>query len=248
MARPGDVLSTPEIVTFDCWNTLLVEERWGEAHALRVDALLSAIRTEGLGVDREAAHRAFETAWGRHMQLWAEGTVSGAAEVARWSLEALSLSLSSEGEADLVRHFEEASHSGQVVALDGAMETLEELARAGVAMALICDTGLTPGRVVRRHLDRLGLLGLLRAQIFSDEVGVPKPDARIFAAALRALEAPAENAVHVGDLLRTDVAGARGVGMTSVRIRQGHDDTDALPEAHHVVDTHAELRTVLGLG
>jgi FMN phosphatase YigB (HAD superfamily) len=54
--------------------------------------------------------------------------------------------------------------------------------------------------------------------------------------------------VHVGDLRRTDVAGARGVGMASVRIRAAHDDDSALPEGDHVAASHAELREILGCG
>jgi FMN phosphatase YigB (HAD superfamily) len=56
-----------------------------------------------------------------------------------------------------------------------------------------------------------------------------------------------EHAWHVGNLRRTDVAGARALGMTSVRIRARHDDTSELPEADHVVVSHAELGRLLGL-
>ena len=52
----------------------------------------------------------------------------------------------------------------------------------------------------------------------------------------------------MGDLRRTDVAGARALGMTSVRIRARHDDVTDLPEADHVVQSHAELLALLGLG
>jgi FMN phosphatase YigB (HAD superfamily) len=57
----------------------------------------------------------------------------------------------------------------------------------------------------------------------------------------------ARDAFHVGDLLRTDVAGARNVGMRSVRLRAAHDDATALPEADHVAASHAELRAILGV-
>ena len=149
---------------------------------------------------------------------------------------------------EALAHFENASHSSVVTALDGAVETVERLTAAGVPCALICDTGLTPGREVRKHLARLGLLSGLRAQLFSDEVGVPKPSPRIFHAALDALGVPAEGAVHVGDLRRTDIAGARGVGMASVRLRAVYDDDAALPEADRVASSHAELRVLLGIG
>jgi FMN phosphatase YigB (HAD superfamily) len=52
---------------------------------------------------------------------------------------------------------------------------------------------------------------------------------------------------HVGDLRRTDVAGARGVGMASVRLSAAYDDAAALPEADHVAGSHAELRRLFDL-
>ena len=54
-----------------------------------------------------------------------------------------------------------------------------------------------------------------------------------------------ESALHVGDLRRTDVAGARGVGMTTARIRARHDDLSGLPDADYVVGSHAELQSLL---
>jgi putative hydrolase of the HAD superfamily len=235
-------------VTFDCWNTLLAEENWAEAHRLRVDSLLHAARDAGAEIELAAAAAAFDAAWNRHQELWVAGVATGARHVAEWAMRDLGAPTQGAVFELLVAHFEHSSHSSRVVSLDGAVETLERLRGAGVRCALICDTGLTPGKVVRQHLLRLGLLRGLAAQIFSDEVGVPKPAARIFHTALSALGAPAHGALHVGDLLRTDVAGARGVGMRSVRIRATHDDASGLAEADHVVSSHAELRELLGVG
>ena len=148
----------------------------------------------------------------------------------------------------LVTRFEEASHSSRLVALEGAQETLRRLHARGVRLALICDSGLTPGRVVRLHLARLGLLRFLEAQVFSDEVGVPKPSPRIFHIALAALGCDPTRSVHVGDLRRTDVAGARGVGMATVRLRCRNDDRAELPDADRVADSQEELRSLLGVG
>jgi len=102
--------------------------------------------------------------------------------------------------------------------------------------------------VVRRLLDGLGLLDHLAVQSFSDEVGFPKPDHRPFLAAIEPLGVSPLDVVHVGDLKRTDVAGARALGMRSVRIRARHDDASEGPEADRVVDSHADLAALLGLG
>ena len=88
-------------------------------------------------------------------------------------------------------------------------------------------------------------LELLEVQVFSNEEGVPKPNPRVFHAALEALGVASADAVHVGDLRRTDVAGARGVGMGSIRIRQVHDDRSDHPEADAVADSHRHLLEIL---
>jgi putative hydrolase of the HAD superfamily len=237
----------PRAVTFDCWNTLLREEDWREAHRRRTDALLHAARETGARVEAEQATAAFDRAWQRHIDLWEQGVASGARDVAGWAMEALGALTHGATFELLVAHFEHASHSSRVVPVDGAVETVERLAAAGVPCALVCDTGLTPGRVVREHLERLGMIPGLRAQLFSDEVGVPKPNPKIFHAALVALGVAPGGAFHVGDLRRTDVAGARGLGMTSVRLTAAHDDGSPLPEADHVAASHADLRALLGV-
>lgn len=245
LAAPATA-SDRQVVTFDCWNTLLTETNWQVAHRLRVEELRRAAFEAGRAVSHEEAGRAFDVAWNQHMTLWAEGRASGAREVAERGLAELGLEDPHPALEHLIRTFEDASHSSDVRALDGARETLLALERAGVACALVCDTGLTPGRVVRRHLDREGLLGALTVQAFSDEVGAPKPDERTFAAALDPMGIAAERAFHVGDLRRTDVAGARALGMTSIRIRQLYDDDPSPhPEADHIVDSHSDLLTLL---
>jgi putative hydrolase of the HAD superfamily len=235
-------------VTFDCWATLLAETDWPAAHALRVDALREAAEESGRVLSTREAGAVFDAAWERHMALWRRGVSTGAREIAGWALE--ELEIAEPGTlSHLIEHFQEASHSGNVAPLPGARDTLQALRDAGVKLGLVCDTGLTPGRVVRKHLDRLGLLDLLESFAFSDEVGVPKPDPKIFRAALDPLGVDPRAAVHVGDLRATDVAGGRALGMSTVRIRAHHDDDDddgdGLQDADFVVDSHDELVRLL---
>ena len=237
---------TLDAVTFDCWNTLLYEENWPAAHARRVGELHRVAAEAGHTITREEATRAFDGAWSRHIDLWREEQATGAVEIARWSLEILRIELHGSTFDELVHHWQHASHT-HVEALVGSHDLLQRLRSLGIRTALVCDTGLTPGSVVRRHLERTGLLDLLELQIFSDEVGVPKPHPRMFRAALEPLCVAPERSVHVGDLRRTDVAGGRGVGMGTVRLRARFDDLEALPEADAVVDTHDHLRRLLGV-
>ncbi len=85
------------------------------------------------------------------------------------------------------------------------------------------------------------------AIVISAELGLAKPDPRIFADALRALGADREGAVVIGDSLSRDVAGARAAGLRSIWIdREGKPPRtdDALPDAR--VIALSQIRSCLG--
>ena len=67
-------------------------------------------------------------------------------------------------------------------------------------------------------LERLGLAALLDAILTSAQVGVRKPDEAIFAHALALAGVSPAEAVHVGDSLEEDVAGARNAGITPILV------------------------------
>jgi putative hydrolase of the HAD superfamily len=244
-------------VTFDCWSTLIYELPGQDGRAVLAQSVARAT-----GVEPAVAAQALAAAWRVHQETWHRREVFGAPEQLQHALQLLGVSLVPELHARLLRELEDAILGREIRAIEGARELLATLRRAGVRTALICDTGFTPGRVVRGLLDRVGLLDHLEVAIFSDEIGVAKPHARAFTSALSALGTVAAGAAHVGDLRRSDVAGAQAAGMTAVRFRGHNDDGDetpsaragviscdaagcnppcARPEADVVVDTYAQL-------
>ncbi len=233
-------------VTFDCWGTLIYEPEREAGELVRRRIFRRALAQHGVEVTDEAAQDALRELWQRHWQQWHAGVSTDATDMAGWGLEAFGIRDPAAVE-QLGRELAEAALEQEVLALDGARETLEQLARRNIRRALICDTGYSPGRVVRQLLEREGLLEFLEVLIFSNEAGVPKPSPLVFQAALEPLEVEPAHALHVGDLRRSDIAGARGVGMRSVRIRWQTDDASDLPDADAVVDSHAHLRELLRL-
>lgn len=228
-------------VTYDCWGTLLKDRDWEGAMAKRQSAL-----RRFLDISEDDARALIEEAWARHDEAWKQVETFGPGRMAAYCLEARGID--DDGAiAELTRAFEEASLETGVDPVEGAAQTLAALNAAGIRLALICDTGFTPGRVVRRLLDDAGLAEHLEVLCFSDEVGVPKPGGDIFAKALAGLGVRPPEAVHVGDLRRTDIAGARDVGMHAVRFRGVHDDRAEAPEAELVIDRHEQLLDVLGI-
>ena len=228
-------------VTYDCWGTLLKDRHWEGAMEARAGAL-----HRFLDLAEDEARALLHEAWAKHDEAWKQVETFGPGRMAAYCLERRGV-FDDKAIAELTRAFEEASLQTGVVAVEGAREVLEALADAGLRRGLVCDTGFTPGRVVRRLLDEEGLGDLLETLCFSDEVGVPKPGHDIFAKALAELGARPPEAVHVGDLRRTDIAGAHDFGMHAVRFRGVHDDRTDAAEAQWVIDRHDELLGLLGL-
>jgi putative hydrolase of the HAD superfamily len=73
------------------------------------------------------------------------------------------------------------------------------------------------GRVQREKLDRTGLDDLFDAVVVSYDVGVHKPNRRIFDAARDCLDA--DTYVMVGDDHNTDIVGAREAGFEAIHIQ-----------------------------
>jgi FMN phosphatase YigB (HAD superfamily) len=211
-------MTTITAVTFDCWGTLITDSGFEKAMARRGEAISAAF-----GIPFEEAAELMDRAWREHHNAWINGVQYGSAGIARFCMT--DRAVDDEGAcAALQEALEEAGRLGTQRALKGAVNSLKTLRAAGIRTALVCDAGFTPGRIVRDFLDEYGLLEHLEYCAFSDEVGVPKPDPRIFRAALEALEVAPEETVHVGDLLRTDIHGGKQLGMRTVRITQVSDD------------------------
>jgi HAD superfamily hydrolase (TIGR01509 family) len=94
-----------------------------------------------------------------------------------------------------------------------------------------------------RHFDAMAI---------SDEVGLRKPRREIFDAVLAGLDVPPERALHVGDSLRADVAGAAALGMrTAWLTRRVKDPRSALesyqgPAPDFTIRDLSELLDLLG--
>jgi putative hydrolase of the HAD superfamily len=105
-------------------------------------------------------------------------------------------------------------------------------------LAALRDRGLRLGVIsnwderLPALLERLGFAPSFAAIVYSAEVGVEKPDPRIFAEALRRLgiaPAAAGSVLHVGDRALEDVEGAIAAGLQAARLDRGRRSGD-LPD------------------
>jgi FMN phosphatase YigB (HAD superfamily) len=227
-------------VTYDCWGTLLWDRDWKGATDIRLGAL-----RRFLDLSEPEAKALLDEAWRKHDEAWKQVETFGAGRMAAYCLEARGISDDASIQA-LAKEFEEASLQGGVEAVEGARNTLGMLRERGIGLGLVCDTGFSTGRIVRRLLSDAGLDEYLDVLCFSDEVGVPKPGNEIFAKALAELGVRPPEAAHVGDLKRTDIAGAHDIGMHTVRFKGVHDDQSDATDAECVIARHEQILDCLG--
>jgi putative hydrolase of the HAD superfamily len=98
-----------------------------------------------------------------------------------------------------------------------AVAALRLVRQAGLGAAVISNSNGS----VRSILEDLGLAAYLDFVLDSAEVGVEKPNARIFQMALERAGLRPGQAVYVGDLYSVDVLGARAVGLPAVLLDPG---------------------------
>jgi putative hydrolase of the HAD superfamily len=91
---------------------------------------------------------------------------------------------------------------------------LARLRAAGARLAVVSNWDISLHDV----LERTRLRALVDVVVISAELGAAKPDPAIFRAALDRLGATATEAIHVGDSVEHDVAGARAAGLEAVLV------------------------------
>lgn len=101
--------------------------------------------------------------------------------------------------------------------LEGVAEAVRRLAERW-PLAIISDTGFASGVAQDRLLERDGLLEPFAVRIYSCDLGHAKPRREPFLAAAGRLGVRPGEMLHIGDIERTDVAGALAAGMRAVRI------------------------------
>ena len=236
----------PRAITFDFWNTLY-SDGGTPIDAIvdqRLQILRGALAACGGAPDDQQLADAYRSGFSAYLRAWEQGRHFGAREQVAHVAGRFGVACRDEIRDEAASAIEETGRRAELRLLPGAAEAIPQLAEAGIRLGLISDTGLTPGRILRDFLERDGLLRHFSALTFSDETGFPKPDERMFLETLAQLGEKPPDAAHVGDTPRTDIAGAKRLGMVAIRFAGARDDNTP-PEADAVICDHRDLLDVL---
>lgn len=177
-------------------------------HEAAIDrALKSALATEGVPVS--------EDAWRAAERFAVETHAPNAYQAMVWRL-------CGENAARAARVW------GRFRALrEGAFSPLEARPDMEIVFQVLKDRGMKLGIVanqpagMRAKLASAGFDRFFDHCVMSDELGLRKPDPRLFLAVCEALEVEPADSIMVGDRIDNDIAPARALGMKTVRFKAG---------------------------
>ena len=222
---------TVEAVTFDLWNTLIVDtHESGRTRAQRrIQTTWAGLRDYDHTFPIAQIEEAYSTCQKRFDGLRAKGLDSSFHEQIDTFLDIIENGLA-RGLSPAGKEYITTSHANTFfeeppVLAPGALAVLEILKTCGYRLGLICNSGVTSGSIQRQFLRDTGVAYYLEVLSFSDEEKLAKPSAGIFLSTLRALDTSPEASVHVGDRPETDVLGAKGIGMKAILIGEAPSDT-----------------------
>ena len=113
----------------------------------------------------------------------------------------------------LIKEINKVGRGEEVDLFDDAVEFLEYAKKEGYSLVLVSNA--TPrGKEV---FEKLGLRKYFDLTVFSFEVGLVKPNPKIFSLVTQKLGKPL---LHVGDIYEMDVVGARNAGINAVLLNR----------------------------
>jgi putative hydrolase of the HAD superfamily len=135
---------------------------------------------------------------------------------------------------------------GSLEPFPDVLPLLSKLRDAGIRTGII-----THGWTIKQaeKLIRLGVLPLVdpKAVFISDQVGISKPNPKLYSLALRRLGLEPEQVMYVGDNLAHDIAPPSSLGIHTVWSRRAAKDGQdpELIRPDHIIDDFGELEALL---
>lgn len=215
----ADAMTAVQALFFDLDGTLLD----GSGHQEAILRTCRRIASAQPGLDAHRLLVANGEVWQRYWPEVADKWTLGALDGTNVSLEAWRRTLRACGcNDDSIARLARETYSQYRRESLRLFDDVQELSllQPRFSLALVTNGASDTQRENLRVLDIEHRFG---AVVISGEVGVAKPDARIFRLALDELGVLPENAWHVGDDLNTDVAGAKAAGLTAVWLNRGDD-------------------------
>ena len=205
-----------KVITIDFWNTLFDSSNGTGRNNARQIALLNAIDKHGITVMGDEFSEAVQASWATFNDIWKEEQrTPSPREMLIFIWDFLKLPKDNESIEEVLIAFEQSILTSPPKIIEGVKNALEVLSQK-YKLAIVSDTGFSPGSAMRTLMKKNEIFDYFSAFSFSNETGVSKPSPKAFFKVLDELQCLPQEALHIGDIERTDIAGAKDIGMKAI--------------------------------
>ncbi|NQT58494.1 MAG: HAD family hydrolase [Bacteroidetes bacterium] len=233
-----------KLISFDFWGTIYHNEP--SLSDKQKNVILQVLKRASIyDIGIAAVSNAVNEAWVKWDVYWKEESRTLA--VHDWLamvLEYLPVGLPDDFFHECCNELQSLLFTGNTKEIPGVRSVIKSLYKR-YKLSIISDTGIESGDYLRRLL-RNDKLDHFDYTVFSNEFGRAKPHSSVFNALLTYFQLDPEEVVHIGDLRRTDVEGAKSVGMHTIRFSGCRNDENSIyDEADFVIKDYALLPDVI---
>ena len=198
------------VVLFDLDDTLFDQRHCSRAGLVAVQQAYPD-RVPGSIDDMEATYRELLEQW--HVKVLDGSISTEQSRIERFrALMSGDETVATEAEAFATARCYRDAYDAAYRPVPGAIEVLQRV-RAE------CPVGIVTNHIVSEQVKKVARIGVepfIDELVVSEEIGVAKPDARVFEAALSRLGGTADEAVMIGDSWSSDILGAAGLGIRAI--------------------------------
>lgn len=225
----------PKLITIDYWNTIFDSTGGEERNSQRRQEILNVIQKANINTDGIDFNSTIKVGWKYFNNIWInENRTPSTLEMIEFMFDTLKIPKDEKQITRLVKVFSESILEYPPKLLPGVYDVLNKL-ESDYMLAIVSDTGFSPGSILRVLLNDNKILHLFKAFSFSDETGVAKPHQTAFMKVLDELNVKPEQAVHIGDIERTDIAGAKALSMRAVKYNGDPFFKDSINDSNHTL-------------
>jgi putative hydrolase of the HAD superfamily len=205
------------LITIDFWNTLFDSSGGTLRNAYRQRVLIDEFDKQGVLIKQDKFEDAMKSSWGYFNKIWkTEHRTPPPSDLVRFLWNYLELPK----DEDALRRIVDL-YAGSILVhrpriIPDVKDAIEALSK-DFKLAIISDTGFSPGEILKVLLRDNGIIEYFSAFSFSDETGVSKPHPKAYRKIFDELGFEPGNAIHIGDIEDTDIRGAKELGMYAIR-------------------------------
>lgn len=207
-----------KIISFDFWDTLFQgkDENSTKRTEKRAEIILNFSKKINSNIEYLDVVNAIKKSWSYFEYIWLNlNRTLTTKELILFILNELELIDFSKSDLEFLK--EELSNIilqyPPKFTQDNVPEILQKLS-SKYKLAIISDTGFSNGKTLREFLKIKDIYKYFSEFSFSDELNSAKPQKKVYLNILKSYSP--ENLIHVGDLIETDVTGAKNIGAYAV--------------------------------